>query len=101
VRTNRYTPLESEPVSAHPPSITYPGGHYRYEPTEEHRAALDAPLFEGNYLIGGKPGQGKTNLTHVLARGAAFDPTTQIGAFTVMGESSPFTPIQGEGVVCP
>jgi hypothetical protein len=103
VRTNRDAPLNSEPVSVHPPFASYPGQH-RYEPTEERRAALDAPLFECNYLIGGKPGQGKSNPTRVLARGAAFDPTAQIWAFTGVGESSevaPFTPTQGEGVVRP
>jgi hypothetical protein len=41
---DRYAPLESEPVSVHPPYITYPGGAYRYEPTHERRAALDQAL---------------------------------------------------------
>jgi hypothetical protein len=40
----RFRPLEVEPVSVHPPFITYPSGHYRHEPTEERRAALDAAL---------------------------------------------------------
>ena len=41
---DRCAPLDSEPVSVHPPYITYPGGAYRYEPTHERRAALDQAL---------------------------------------------------------
>jgi S-DNA-T family DNA segregation ATPase FtsK/SpoIIIE len=51
-----------------------------------------APLFECNYLGGGKPGQGKTNFARVLALGAALDPTAELWAF-VMGESSDFKPL--------
>jgi hypothetical protein len=36
--------LDSEPVSVHPPYVSYPGGAYRYEPTHERRAALDQAL---------------------------------------------------------
>jgi hypothetical protein len=41
---DRYVPLDSEPVSVHPPYVSYPGGAYRYEPTHERRAALDQAL---------------------------------------------------------
>jgi hypothetical protein len=44
VSTDHYTPLDSEPVSVHPPYTTYPGGTYRDEPTHERRAALNQAL---------------------------------------------------------
>jgi S-DNA-T family DNA segregation ATPase FtsK/SpoIIIE len=52
-----------------------------------------APLFECNYLAGGKPGQGKTNFSRVLALGAALDPTAELWAF-VMGQSPDFAPLE-------
>jgi hypothetical protein len=85
VSTKGYTPLTSEPVSAHP---------------------LDTTSLNGHYLIGGTPGQDKSNLTRMLARGV-FDPAAEIGApiwAPLVGEPSDvnaFTPTQGEGVVCP
>jgi DNA segregation ATPase FtsK/SpoIIIE, S-DNA-T family len=57
---------------------------------------IHAPLFECNYLVGGKPGQGKTNFARVLTLGAALDPTEEIWVF-VMGESPDFKPLQDEG----
>jgi S-DNA-T family DNA segregation ATPase FtsK/SpoIIIE len=50
-----------------------------------------APLFECNYLAGGKPGQGKTNFARVLGLGASLDPTAEIWVF-VMGQSPDFKP---------
>jgi DNA segregation ATPase FtsK/SpoIIIE, S-DNA-T family len=52
---------------------------------------ITAPLFECNYLIGGKPGQGKSNFARVLALGAALDPTAELWVF-VMGQCSDFKP---------
>ena len=52
-----------------------------------------APLFGCNYLAGGKPGQGKTNFSRVLALGAALDPTAELWVF-VMGQSPDFAPLE-------
>jgi S-DNA-T family DNA segregation ATPase FtsK/SpoIIIE len=57
-------------------------------------AVIDAPLFESNYLIGGRPGQGKSAVMRTLLLGAALDPTVELWVF-VMGQSpdfKPFTP---------
>ncbi|GAA3847001.1 hypothetical protein GCM10022243_11370 [Saccharothrix violaceirubra] len=51
------------------------------------------PLPESNWLIGGRPGQGKTNLLRVLLLGAALDPTCELWVF-VMGESPDFEPLR-------
>jgi len=56
-------------------------------------AVITAPLFECNYLAGGKPGQGKTNFARVLALGAALDPTAELWVF-VMGQSPDFKPFE-------
>jgi S-DNA-T family DNA segregation ATPase FtsK/SpoIIIE len=53
---------------------------------------INAPLFEANWLVGGRPGQGKTNVLRVLLLGAALDPTAELWAF-VMGESPDFEPL--------
>ncbi|XVV03229.1 hypothetical protein ACQPW3_38835 [Actinosynnema sp. CA-248983] len=53
---------------------------------------INAPLFEANWLIGGRPGQGKTNLLRVLMLGAALDPTAELWVY-VMGESPDFEPL--------
>jgi len=37
-------PLDREPVSVRAPFVSFPGGQYRHEHTEEHRAALLAAL---------------------------------------------------------
>ena len=50
-----------------------------------------APLFEANYLIGGRPGQGKTAALRTLLLGAALDPTVEMWTF-VFGESPDFDP---------
>jgi DNA segregation ATPase FtsK/SpoIIIE, S-DNA-T family len=55
---------------------------------------IHAPLFEANYLIGGRPGQGKSAVMRTLLLGAALDPTAELWVF-VMGQSpdfKPFTP---------
>jgi S-DNA-T family DNA segregation ATPase FtsK/SpoIIIE len=52
-----------------------------------------APLVGCNYLAGGKPGQGKTNFSRVLALGAALDPTAELWVF-VMGQSPDFAPLE-------
>lgn len=53
---------------------------------------INAPLIGNNWLVGGRPGQGKTNLLRVLMVGAALDPTAELWAF-VMGESPDFEPL--------
>jgi len=53
---------------------------------------VNAPLFEANWLVGGRPGQGKTNAVRVLMLGAALDPTAELWVF-VMGESPDFEPL--------
>jgi hypothetical protein len=44
VSADRYAPLNSEPVSVHPPYISYPEGRFRFEPPAERRAALEGAL---------------------------------------------------------
>jgi S-DNA-T family DNA segregation ATPase FtsK/SpoIIIE len=56
-------------------------------------AVIDAPLFESNYLIGGRPGQGKSAVMRTLLLGAALDPTVELWVF-VMGQSPDFKPFQ-------
>lgn len=53
---------------------------------------VNAPLFESNWLIGGRPGQGKTSAMRTLVLGAALDPTAELWVF-VMGESPDFDPL--------
>ncbi|RZQ65108.1 FtsK/SpoIIIE domain-containing protein [Amycolatopsis suaedae] len=55
---------------------------------------INAPLIGVNWLIGGRPGQGKSAALRTLLLGAALDPTAELWVF-VMGESpdfDPFTP---------
>jgi S-DNA-T family DNA segregation ATPase FtsK/SpoIIIE len=55
---------------------------------------INAPLIGANWLVGGRPGQGKSSALRTLLLGAALDPTAELWAF-VMGESpdfDPFTP---------
>ena len=56
-------------------------------------AVIDAPLFESNWLIGGRPGQGKSAAMRTLLLGAALDVTAELWAF-VMGESPDFEPFR-------
>lgn len=53
---------------------------------------INAPLLESNWLIGGRPGQGKTSAMRTLLLGAALDPTVEMRVF-VMGESPDFAPL--------
>lgn len=53
---------------------------------------VNAPLLEANWLIGGRPGQGKTSAMRTLLLGAALDPTAELWVF-VMGESPDFEPL--------
>jgi len=53
---------------------------------------INAPLIESNWLIGGRPGQGKTSAMRTLLLGAALDPTAELWVF-VMGESPDFEPM--------
>ncbi len=53
---------------------------------------VNAPLIESNWLIGGRPGQGKTAAMRTLLLGAALDPTAELWVF-VMGESPDFEPL--------
>lgn len=54
---------------------------------------VTAPLFETNWLFGGRPGQGKTSGMRCVALGAALDPTAEEWAF-IFGESSDFAPLE-------
>lgn len=54
---------------------------------------VNAPLVEANWLIGGRPGQGKTAAMRTLLLGAALDPTAELWVF-VMGESPDFEPLK-------
>ncbi|MBV9140043.1 MAG: hypothetical protein JO115_03855 [Pseudonocardiales bacterium] len=56
-------------------------------------AIVPAPLFEANYLIGGRPGQGKSAALRTLLLGAALDPTAELWVF-VMGQSPDFAPFR-------
>jgi S-DNA-T family DNA segregation ATPase FtsK/SpoIIIE len=56
-------------------------------------SVIDAPLFESNYLIGGRPGQGKSAVMRTLLLGAALDPTVELWVF-VMGQSPDFKPFE-------
>jgi DNA segregation ATPase FtsK/SpoIIIE, S-DNA-T family len=55
---------------------------------------INAPLIGASWLVGGRPGQGKTSALRTLLLGAALDPTAELWVF-VLGESpdfEPFTP---------
>lgn len=55
---------------------------------------INTPLIGVNWLIGRRPGQGKSSALRTLLLGAALDPTAELWAF-IMGESpdfAPFTP---------
>jgi S-DNA-T family DNA segregation ATPase FtsK/SpoIIIE len=54
---------------------------------------VNAPLLEANWLIGGRPGQGKTSAMRTLLLGAALDPTAELWVY-VMGESPDFDPLR-------
>lgn len=54
---------------------------------------INAPLFEANWLVGGRPGQGKTSALRTLLLGAALDVTAELWVF-VMGESPDFAPFE-------
>ncbi|WP_378056060.1 hypothetical protein [Actinophytocola glycyrrhizae] len=52
---------------------------------------VNAPLIGASWLIGGRPGQGKTSALRTLMLGAALDPTAELWVF-VLGESPDFEP---------
>ena len=55
---------------------------------------VNAPLVGASWLIGGRPGQGKSSALRTLMLGAALDPAAELWVF-VLGESpdfDPFTP---------
>lgn len=54
-------------------------------------AIINAPLIGASWLIGGRPGQGKTSALRTLLLGAALDPTAELWVF-VLGESPDFEP---------
>ncbi|HYS38445.1 MAG TPA: hypothetical protein VEO01_22740 [Pseudonocardiaceae bacterium] len=54
-------------------------------------SVINAMLFEANWLIGGRPGQGKSAAMRTLLLGAALDPTAELWVF-VMGEATDFDP---------
>jgi DNA segregation ATPase FtsK/SpoIIIE, S-DNA-T family len=49
-------------------------------------------FFERNWLVGGRPGQGKTSLVRILVLGAALDPTAEIWVF-VIAQNTDFDPL--------
>jgi DNA segregation ATPase FtsK/SpoIIIE, S-DNA-T family len=55
---------------------------------------LHAPIMERNYIIGGRPGQGKTSAGRTLCLGCALDPTVELRAyvFATNPDFDPFTP---------
>jgi S-DNA-T family DNA segregation ATPase FtsK/SpoIIIE len=54
---------------------------------------INAPLLGVNWLIGGRPGQGKSAALRTLLLGAALDPTAELWVF-VLGESPDFAPFE-------
>lgn len=52
---------------------------------------IETPLFESNWLVGGRPGQGKSAALRTLLLGAALDPSAELWVY-VMGESPDFAP---------
>jgi len=48
-------------------------------------------FFERNWIVGGRPGQGKTALVRVLVLGAALDPTAELWVF-VIAQNTDFAP---------
>lgn len=52
---------------------------------------VNAPLVGASWLIGGRPGQGKSSALRTLMLGAALDPTAELWVF-VLGESPDFDP---------
>lgn len=52
---------------------------------------INAPLIGASWLVGGRPGQGKTSALRTLLLGAALDPTAELWVF-VLGESPDFDP---------
>lgn len=56
-------------------------------------SVINAMLFEANWLIGGRPGQGKSAAMRTLLLGAALDPTAELWVF-VMGEATDFDPFR-------
>lgn len=54
---------------------------------------INAPLIGCNWLIGGRPGQGKSAGLRTVMLGAALDPTVELFMF-VLGESPDFEPFR-------
>jgi S-DNA-T family DNA segregation ATPase FtsK/SpoIIIE len=48
-------------------------------------------FFERNWIVGGRPGQGKTALVRILVLGAALDPTVELWVF-VIAQNTDFAP---------
>ncbi|WP_211239345.1 FtsK/SpoIIIE domain-containing protein [Actinokineospora inagensis] len=55
-------------------------------------SVINAPLIGASWLIGGRPGQGKSSALRTLMLGAALDPTAELWAFA-LGESPDFDPL--------
>jgi S-DNA-T family DNA segregation ATPase FtsK/SpoIIIE len=55
---------------------------------------LNAPILERNYLIGGRPGQGKTSAGRTLCLGCVLDPSVELRVyvFATNPDFDPFTP---------
>lgn len=51
-----------------------------------------APIDGTSWLIGGRPGQGKTNFARLLVMGACLDPTAEIWVF-VLADNADFDPL--------
>lgn len=52
-----------------------------------------APLFENNWLMGGRPGQGKSSALRTLLLGAALDPLAELWVF-VHSQTPDFAPFE-------
>ncbi|MGA8517651.1 MAG: hypothetical protein WB735_05845 [Pseudonocardiaceae bacterium] len=48
-------------------------------------------FFERNWIVGGRPGQGKTALVRILVLGATLDPTAELWVF-VIAQNTDFAP---------
>jgi S-DNA-T family DNA segregation ATPase FtsK/SpoIIIE len=44
-----------------------------------------APVIESRWLVGGRPGQGKTSVVRTFLLGAALDPTAELWVFGAPG----------------
>ncbi|MBV9030856.1 MAG: hypothetical protein JO364_11255 [Pseudonocardiales bacterium] len=60
--------------------------------TTQRGQVIHGLFFERNWLVGGRPGQGKTSLVRILVLGAGLDPTAEIWVF-VIAQNTDFDPL--------